>query len=76
MSLSWVNATLESVLTDFHKTARSSGSQDTGLVYAAAIGMVTSLSGPHDKRPMGERMADIAIVCAAIRQFEEEAWEQ
>jgi hypothetical protein len=72
MSLSWVNGTVGSVLTDLRKSYESSTSGDTGIVYAAAVGMVTGLSGPHDKRPIEERMADIVTVCAAVRRFEDE----
>lgn len=72
MSLSWVNGTVEAVLADLRKTYATSPTGDTGMVYAAAVGMIMGLTGPHDSRSAEARMADAATVCAAIRQFEVE----
>lgn len=79
MTVPWVNGTVDGVLADLRKTHQSSKTPsnpggDTGLVYAAAVGMVTGLTGGHDKRPAAERMKDVTTVCAAIRRFEEEVW--
>lgn len=83
MSVPWVNGTVLSVLLDLRKTYAISGFTNTGLVYAAAIGMITGIVGEEDLsrrypsvygpvRPLSERMADIATVCTAIHQFEDE----
>ena len=83
MSVPWVNGTVLGVLLDLRKTYASSGFTNTGLVYAAAIGMITGVVGEEDLsrqypsvygpvRPLSERMADVATVCAAVRRFEDE----
>jgi len=33
-----------------------------------------TLTGPHDRRPVAARMADVATVCAAVRRFEDDEW--
>jgi hypothetical protein len=72
VNVPWVNGTVEAVLADLRKTYATSATSGDGLVYAAAIGMITGLSGSHDHRSAEARMADVVTVCAAIRRFEDE----
>lgn len=71
MTVPWVNATVEGVLAELRKI-QASNPAGSGIVYAAAMGMITGLTGPHDRRPAEARMADAAAVCAALRRFEDE----
>lgn len=68
---------VDAVLADLHKAYATSpptigdGWKDC-LVYAAAIGMITGITGSFDGRSAQARMADIATVCAAVRRFADE----
>ena len=69
MGVPWVDGTVDAVVADLRKTQRLSPG-NPGLMYAAAIGMVTNLS--RNQQPCAQRMADIRTVCEAVRLLEEE----
>jgi hypothetical protein len=74
VSVPWVGGTVEAVLADLNHSYRCSPSHDDGIVYAAAIGMITGLANGYTPgRSIEQNMTDIRTVCAAVHLFQDEA---
>jgi hypothetical protein len=72
MSAPWVNGTVEAVAEHLRRVRQTSPT-NTGLIYAAATGMIRGLAGGYTPgQTLEQRMADIVTVLDAVELVEKE----